>query len=229
MNRKVVIGILLFLSLLFAGVIVYGQIKIRQIEKARQEARVGEEIEQVGEAVPILEPLSSKIEVVSDIPGFTIQKADMSKFEEYLKEWGVFGENRVWLRGMNQGLTSIKFISPEKIILHLTNQEQAYNKVFMEGGEELFESVGENWNEKEETLDLFLYLHPSLYSKTEGEEIPEQEIMTLFNDQFNTLVFISLYDRSHFLPEMKMYEAIEGYIRVLSTNNKLPFKVERKI
>jgi hypothetical protein len=60
MRKKIVIASFLFINLLFIGVIVYGQIKIRQIEKARQEAQEAV----VGEEVGVTEKIASPFQLL---------------------------------------------------------------------------------------------------------------------------------------------------------------------
>lgn len=160
---------------------------------------------------------SAKIEVVSDIPGFIVKEGDMGQFYGVLKEWEVFGENKFWLRSASP--SEVILATPKKIVLHLTDQEQLYNKVFDKESEELIKSSGEKWNG--EDLDLLIFLSPPLFIKEDNETL------SYF---FNQAVFFVLYDRTHSSKYVleRANVAEKYFVSFRKVNKNLPFKVERK-
>ena len=160
---------------------------------------------------------SSKLEVVSDIPGFAIKEGDMGQFYGVLKEWEVFEGNKFWLRSASP--SEAVLVTPKKIILHLTDQEQPYNKVLDKEGGELIMSTGEKWNG--ENLDLLIFLPSPLSTKESNETL---------SYLFNRAVFHALYDRTHssqYILE-RANSAEKYFVAFRKVNKNLPFKVERK-
>jgi len=189
------------------------------------------ELAEEGFPVKVIYPA---IEVVSDIPGLKVEKADMTKFNELLKEWGVFGQNKMFLyvlQEINPNDISKTFITPKKIILHLTDKEQRYNQawrlsqVLGETNEkenqkkELVEAVGEVWDSDLKTLELNLF--SINFSKDKNEPLE------YLNQSFNRLVLKSLYDRTHINEKDHPARLIEVDILAgkLFTEGNLSFRV----
>jgi len=189
---------------------------------------------------------SSLIEVVSDIPGLKVEKVDMTKFNELLKEWDVFGQNKMFLyvlQEINPNDISKTFITPKKIILHLTDKEQRYNKTQIKGSEGksvLISSVGEVWDADLKVLEL--YFHTTIPETRISEILPEaqatiaaaqaklitdEEILNLQNKYFNQLALMALYDRTHIKEKDHPAKLIEVDILAgkLFTEGKLSFRV----
>jgi hypothetical protein len=161
---------------------------------------------------------SSKIDIVSDIPGFTVEKKNMEQFYEYLREWRIFdGEKRLLLYEDSQ------FVTPQKITFHLTDQEQPYNKIYIkntENGEKIhYKSIGEKWDEKTKNLDIFLFINPGFFDNRDITELIKV---------FNHLVLFSLYIRAYHSENVNIaYQRMEDTNNLIS-NNKSIFILKKK-
>ena len=74
--------------------------------------------------LPVSKEASPPIEVVSDIPGYTLKLRNEKELLELLESWGVYGKEY----GVTYGATGDTQGKPlEKIVIHLVNEEQGTN------------------------------------------------------------------------------------------------------
>lgn len=199
-SRKAFVYTSLFLIFLFTVFIIFAQITLHRFGEEEQEALSTD-----------VKPLA-KIEVVSDVSGFTVRKNEIGRFDEILREWGIFEENNFFLYSLEQQ------VSLEKLVIHLTDKQQPYQFVYKGNTDEVINSVGENWEEKTKRLDLFLHADSTLLNNVQ---------LPIVNQNFNGFVLIILYNRTH-----KGYadyiEKAKEYIDYFSDAGQFPFIVEKK-
>lgn len=107
---------------------------------------------------------NSEIETVSDIPGFEIEESDKPLLVGYLDKLGFF-EKELSARG---GIPPQKI---SKLVVHLTDKEQLYNRVFDSKG--MMTSAGERFDGN--TLNVFIYVRQNIL------ETPEERRSSFFN------------------------------------------------
>ena len=176
MSRK--LGVfLLFISFSLIVFVIYGQLRIRRFETSKEKAEIS-----ASSQISDLNSVFSKIEIISDVPNFTVKKDKVEKFSEVLRDWRVFSEDNFYLHSLD------KSVSPAKIIFHLTDKKQPYQFVYENNTDKVIQSVGEEWDEKKRTLNLFFHVDSSILSTGEVSSIDKM---------FNDFILIVLYSRTH--------------------------------
>ena len=165
MSRK--LGVfLLFISFSLIVFVIYGQLRIRRFETSKEKAEIS-----ASSQISDLNSVFSKIEIISDVPNFTVKKDKVEKFSEVLRDWRVFSEDNFYLHSLD------KSVSPAKIIFHLTDKKQPYQFVYENNTDKVIQSVGEEWDEEKRTLNLFFHVDSSILSTGEVSSIDK-----MFND-----------------------------------------------
>ena len=176
MSRK--LGVfLLFISFSLIVFVIYGQLRIRRFETSKEKAEIS-----ASSQISDLNSVFSKIEIISDVPNFTVKKDKVEKFSEVLRDWRVFSEDNFYLHSLD------KSVSPAKIIFHLTDKKQPYQFVYENNTDKVIQSVGEEWDEEKRTLNLLFHVDSSILSTGEVSSIDKM---------FNDFILIVLYSRTH--------------------------------
>lgn len=160
----------------------------------------------------IFKPKPSQVEIVSDVPSFSLKKDNIEKFSEILREWAVFNEKNFFLHSLNQ------FVSPRKIVFHLTDKQQAYQFFYDFNTDKVIMSVGEEWDDNEKVLNLSFYIDPIILEKGE---------ISIVSKNFNSLILRVLYYRTH-KGDKNLIEAANKYIDYFTNEDKFPFVLEKK-
>lgn len=204
MSRKLIVS-LLFIGFSLIVFVIYGQLRIRKLEMSKEKAEISESSQ-----IPDFNPFFSKIEIVSDVPNFTVKKDKVEKFYEVLRDWRVFSDNNFYLHSLD------KSVSPAKIIFHLTDKKQPYQFVYENNSDKIIQSVGEEYDEDKKTLSLFFHVDSSILSTGELSSI---------NKMFNEFIIIALYTRTHKGDQEYMENTKE---LISSFVSKQPFILNRK-
>lgn len=155
--------------------------------------------------------IDSKVEAVSQIPNIKIKEDDSEKFVESVNEWEVFGEGKFFLNSIED------FISPNKIIFYLTDQQQLYNWVYLGDSSDVILSLGEGWDENNKNLDLYVYIDPLILKNNSIKNA---------NKMLNSYILNVLYERTH-REELEYYRSSQGHIFDLLSEGRLPFNLEK--
>jgi len=157
--------------------------------------------------------LSNKVETTSDVPSFTLKEGDTRKFNEILDKWQAFGKDKFYL------YSTRGYVSPEKILFHLTDQQQPYEWVHLNDAKgKVVKSVGEKWDKNTKALDLYFFIDP---------EILKDAHPSALDKIYTELVLSTLYHRTH-KDDKTPIAKIQPEVYAFSKANKFPFSLERK-
>jgi len=198
-SRRTLTYVLLSLIFLLTTFIIFAQINLRKFEREK------DTLTKIG--------LSGfRVEVVSDVPNFVVSKNEIEKFDEILREWGIFEENNFFLHSLERR------VSLGNLVIHLTDKQQPYQFVYKGSTDEVINSVGESWDEENRKLDLFFHVSSNLLNNVQ---------LSAINENFNGLILVILYNRTH-KGDADYIKKAKDYIDYFSEIKQFPFALERK-
>lgn len=150
----------------------------------------------------------TNIQAVSDIPGFSLSLHDEAKLNSYLTDFGFWEENGVVYRQTR------KKVSVNKLVVHLTDKEQRYDRFISAGTDEVYQASGETYADGK--LDLYIFIDTSILENGKEEDLSRR---------INRQALHTAYTLTHL--DMQTDARIESMEETLNKIVDVFFKLER--
>jgi len=144
-----------------------------------------------------------KISAVSDVPGYSLKLALPENLERYLKGFGFWEEEGIFLESEDRKVTV------KRLVVHLTDKEQPFSKVTNPKTGKVITSTGEMFDEG--TYHLFIFIPSATLQNAPRENLLEA---------FDGYVLRAAFTVSNWDPELSLSEnqtKIRNSIGVVNT------------
>lgn len=148
------------------------------------------------------------INVTSDTSKFSVNLTNKNKLQFVLEELNFWKPNAI-ATFSTQGQQGKDLVTVRSLNIHLTDKKQALGNVTDPNTHSAYEGYGMKYNTRDLSLDLYIFIDSSFYSK---------ESANVLGTYFSYMLFYALYDITHPIINNNQLKRLVGIDEYISKN-----------